>query len=209
MTVNHHVIAREPNKTFKLEGTCPHSCALVFVLCEENFKPLGPRVSLRGPTLHLIWKFGGAGPGFGSVEGVPERGPNLKRKLDMKKLNCFLAVAAMSGLAFAATPASASPLTSGINLGNSAVPQMDEGMVQKVHGWHCRRKWSKRLGKHRHRRACNDYDNYSSYDDGYYGGYPYGFGAPFFAFSFDDDDHHGRRHHHRFKRRHGGHKGNW
>jgi|SRR5918999_4506079 hypothetical protein len=136
----------------------------------------------------------------------------------MKKLSYFAAAAAISGLAFLAAPASAGPLASGLTTGNAAIPQMDEGLVQKVHGWHCSRKWSKRLGKHRHRRACKDhYDDYSYYDDDYYydddhyyGGYPYAFGAPFFAFSFfDDDDHHGRRGH-KFRRRHkGGHKGNW
>lgn len=136
----------------------------------------------------------------------------------MKKLPHLLAAVAIGGLALAATPASASPLTSGLSLANAAAPQLDERLIQKVHGWHCSRKWSKRFGKHRHRKACRDrYDDYSYYDDDYYdddynyGGYPgyYGFGAPFFAFSFfDDDDHHGRRHHRRFKRRHH-HKGGY
>jgi hypothetical protein len=121
----------------------------------------------------------------------------------MKKLSYLAAAAAISGLALAVTPASASPLASGLT-GNT--PLVDEGLVQKAHGWHCR--W--RRG-HRHRRAC--YDN-----DYYYGGFPFAFGAPFFAFSFfDDDDHHHwgghRRHgkfgrhfgHRKFKRR-GGHR---
>jgi hypothetical protein len=126
----------------------------------------------------------------------------------MNKLSYLAAAAAISGLALTATPASAGPLASGLTTGNAAVPLMDEGLVQKVHGWHCR--W--RRG-HRHRRACYD-------DDYHYGyGYPgYGFGFPFFAFSFfDDDDHHHwrghRRHgkfgrhfkHRKFKRR-GGHR---
>src|SRR5687768_16833276 len=124
----------------------------------------------------------------------------------MKKLSQLLAAAAIGGLALAATPASASPLSTGLNLGNAAIPLMDEGLVTKVHGWHCRRKWSKRFGKHRHRRAC--YDNDYSYNHGY----GYGFGAPFFTFSFfDDDDHHGRRHHRRFKKRrhHGDYNKGW
>jgi hypothetical protein len=123
----------------------------------------------------------------------------------MKKLSYLAAAAAIGGFVLAATPASASPLASGLTTGSAAVPQLDEGLVQKVHGWHCSRKWSKRLGKHRHRRACYD-DDYGHY------GYPgaYGFGAPFFSFSiFDDDDHHGRRGK-KFRRRHkGGHKGKW
>lgn len=125
----------------------------------------------------------------------------------MKKLTYLLAAAALSGgLALAVAPASATPLSTGLNLGNAAVLQMDEGMVQKVHGWHCRKRWSKHRGWHRHRRACYDDDYYYGY-----GGYPYGgygFGFPFFSFGFYDDDHHhwrGHRHHKRRfhrKRRH-------
>jgi hypothetical protein len=117
----------------------------------------------------------------------------------MKKL--LLAAAAISGLAFA-TPSSASPLAGGAAIGNNAIPTANEALVQKVHGWHCRRKHSNRRGWHRHRRACNDYDDY-----GFYGhpGYGYGLGVvPFFSFGFSDFDG-GRRHHHRF-RRHGGKK---
>ena len=125
-----------------------------------------------------------------------ERAPtSMKGATAMKKLTYLLAAAAMSGgLALAATPASAGPLATGLKVGNAAVPQLDEGLVQKVHGWHCRRRWSSYNGWHRHRRACDDY--------GYRYRYPtYGFGvAPFFSFGFfdDDDDHH---HHH--WRRHG------
>ena len=117
----------------------------------------------------------------------------------MKKI--LLAAAAISGLAFA-TPSSANPLASGLALGTNTIPTMNEGLVQKVHGSHCRRKYSNRRGWHRHRRACNDYDDY-----GYYGSpsYGYGLGVPFFSFGFSDFDN-GRRHH-RF-RRHGG-KKNW
>jgi hypothetical protein len=116
--------------------------------------------------------------------------------MNMKKLSYLFAAAAMSGLALMTTPSSAAPLTGGLIYGSTAIPQIDEGLVQKVHGWHCRKRWSSYRGWHRHRRAC--------YDDDYYGyGYPgYGLGvAPFFSFQFfDDDDHrHGRKH--RFKRR--------
>jgi len=118
----------------------------------------------------------------------------------MKKL--LLAAAAISGLAFA-TPSSATPLASGAAIGNNTIPTANEGLVQKVHGWHCRRKYTNRRGWHRHRRACNDYDDYGFYG---YPGYAYGLGAPFITFGFSDFDG-GRRHHHRW-RRHGG-KKNW
>lgn len=109
----------------------------------------------------------------------------------MRKLPYLFAAAALSGLALAATPSSATPLSSGLSTG-SGLPQLDEGLVQKVHSWHCRKRWSKRRGWHRHRRACYDNDHYG-----------YGLGvAPFFSFQFfDDDDHHGRRHHRRHFRR--------
>jgi len=128
------------------------------------------------------------------------------------KLSHLLGAAAIGGLALAATPASAGPLTGGLNIGNAAIPQMDEGLVQKVNGWHCRKRYGWYHGHkrwHRHRRACydNDYDDYS-YEYGYPG---YGLGvAPFITFGFfDDDDHHGRRHHRFKKRRHHGDYKNW
>ena len=119
--------------------------------------------------------------------------------LNMKKI--LLTVAAISGLAFA-IPSLASPLANGLGIAKNAIPTANEGFVQKVNGWHCRRKYGKRSGWHRHRRACSDYDDY-----GYYGSpsYGYGLGVPFFSFGFSDFDN-GRRHH-RF-RRHGG-KKNW
>jgi len=118
----------------------------------------------------------------------------------MRKVSYLLAAAALSGLALSATPSSASPLASGLASGG-AVPQLDEGLIQKVHGWHCRKRWSKRWGWHRHRRACYD-DDYGYYPYSYgYPGYGLGF-APFFGFTFfDDDDHHHRRHH-RWRRHH-------
>ena len=116
----------------------------------------------------------------------------------MRKLPYLFAAAAVSSLALLASPGSASPLASGLTVGSSALPTLDEGLVQKVHGWHCRKRWSSYRGWHRHRRACYD-------DDYHYGyGFPgYGFGVPFFSFSFfDDDDHHRRRFHKkRFRRK--------
>jgi hypothetical protein len=115
----------------------------------------------------------------------------------MRKLSAFIAAAALGGLAIAATPASASPLASGVVTGNTALPVLDESLVQKVHGWHCRKRFGWYRGDkywHRHRRACRNYD--------YHPGY--GIGVPFFSFSFyDDDDDHRRR---RSKHRRGGDK---
>ena len=118
----------------------------------------------------------------------------------MRKLTYLFAAAAISGLALSAGPGSASPLASGLGTANSGTPAIADGLVQKVHGWHCSRKWSKRLGKHSHRRACYQRRRYYD-DDYYYNDYSYGYGYPsygyavpfpfFFGFNFDDDD--GRR----------------
>jgi hypothetical protein len=119
----------------------------------------------------------------------------------MKKI--LLAAAAVSGLALA-TPSSASPLASGLAIGNHTIPTVKDGLVQKVHGWHCRRKFSNRRGWHRHRRACDDYNDYDNYGSYGYPSYGYGLGVPFLSFGFSDFDG-GRRHHHRWRR----HGGNW
>jgi hypothetical protein len=105
-------------------------------------------------------------------------------------------------LALFAAPSSANPL--GSILGKSALPAVNEGLVHNVNGWHCRKRYSKRLGWHRHRRACYD-DDYSTR----YRNHGYGLGVmPFFSFQFSDDDndrHH--RTHRYYKRRH--HNNNW
>ena len=100
----------------------------------------------------------------------------------MRKVSYLLAAAAVSSLAFAAVPSSASPLSSGLATGNTTLPAVNEGLVQKVHGWHCKRKFSNRRGNHRHRRACRPYDDYDDYDYGY-GGYApyYGGYAPYYG----------------------------
>jgi hypothetical protein len=121
-----------------------------------------------------------------------ERGFGFRRNHRMRKLPYLLAAAAISGLALSAVPGSASPLAGGLASGNAALPEVSDGLIQKVHGWHCRRKWSRRWGRHRHRRAC--------YDDYYYPGYGLGV-VPFFSFQFFDDDD-GRRHRRRHFRRH-------
>src|SRR6185503_3143567 len=105
----------------------------------------------------------------------------------LRKASYLLAAAAISGLALAATPSSASPLASGLANGNTALPALSEGLVQKVHGWHCGKRKGWYHGHrvwHRHRRACydNDYydDDYDNYDYGYYPRYrrSYGYGYP-------------------------------
>jgi hypothetical protein len=126
----------------------------------------------------------------------------------MNKLPLLAAAAAISGLAFTAGPSSASPLAGGLT--NGTLPELNEGLVQKVHGWHCRKRYGwyhHHKYWHRHRRACDDYDDYDDYSYGYspYGyGYPYGygFGGPSIVFGFGDFGGNHRRHH-----RH--HKGNW
>jgi hypothetical protein len=108
----------------------------------------------------------------------------------MRKLPYLFAAAALGGLALSISPGSASPLASGLAAG-VGVPELNEGMVQKVHGWHCRKRYGWYHGHkywHRHRRACDDYDyRYSP-----------GYATPFFGFYFDND---GRRH--RRKHKHG------
>jgi hypothetical protein len=107
----------------------------------------------------------------------------------MRKLPYLFAAAALGGLALSISPGSASPLASGLAAGVTG-PELNEGLVQKVHGWHCRKRYGWYHGHkwwHRHRRACDDYD----YRPGIYGP---GIGLNFF-FSDDDD------HHHRYKKK--------
>lgn len=124
----------------------------------------------------------------------------------MRKLPCIIAAAALSGLTLG-SPAVANPLAVGLAGGSTAVTELNEGLVQKVHGWHCRARKGWYHGHkrwHRHRRACYDYDDYDDYGYGYgyggypYGGYPYGYGySPFvLGFSFGDNHRRHRRHHH-------------
>jgi hypothetical protein len=122
----------------------------------------------------------------------------------MRNLKYLLAAAAVGSLLALPQTSSASPLATGLGTANTGTPAIADEFVQKVHGWHCSRKWSKRLGKHRHRRACyerrryydNDYYDDDYYDYSYYRPYRrhYGYGGygipfPFFGFQF------GGRHH--------------
>lgn len=110
----------------------------------------------------------------------------------MRTLTYAFAVAALSSLALGAGPTSASPLASGLGSGNAAIPEVSDGLVQKVHGWHCRRRFGWYRGDkywHRHRRACH------------YGYHPY-YGGPVVSFGlFFDDDDRDRRRHRRYKKK--------
>jgi hypothetical protein len=127
----------------------------------------------------------------------------------------FFAAAALSGFVLAATPSLAGPLASGLMRGNGSLPALNEGLVQKAHGWHCSRRWGWYRGvkrRHRHLAACEDY----YYDDDEYF-YPYyGYGVPYFSYgfyNFDFDDGHRHRHHHgKYKKKwkkYGGKKGKY
>jgi hypothetical protein len=123
----------------------------------------------------------------------------------MRKLPLFMAAAAIGAFGLSAGPSMASPLAGGLTGGTAA--ELNEGLVQKVHGWHCSRRYGwyhHHKYWHRHRRACADYNDYSyDYSPYAYGGYPYGgypyaygFGAPFIGFSFGGFGGHHHRHHH-------------
>jgi hypothetical protein len=67
------------------------------------------------------------------------------------KIICLCA--AMSLIALGASTGSAASLLSGSAIGEAASPFRNP-TVQKVHGRHCKRQWSKKRGWHRHRQAC-------------------------------------------------------
>ena len=111
----------------------------------------------------------------------------------MRKITYLFAAAAIGGLALTASPGVASPLAGGLSAGSAAVPELNEGLVQKVHRYHCRKRYGWFRGEkrwHRHRRACH-------YGHRYYHPYPYAYGGPFIGFSFGLGPHrHRHRHHH-------------
>jgi X-X-X-Leu-X-X-Gly heptad repeat protein len=114
----------------------------------------------------------------------------------MRNLKYLFAAAAIGSLMVLPQASSANPLaTSGLGSLGSGTPAIADGLVQRVHGWHCRKRWSKRRGWHRHRRAC--YDDYSYYDDDYYYPHHYGYHAyPFFPAPFIGFHFGGKRRHH-------------
>jgi hypothetical protein len=77
----------------------------------------------------------------------------------MQRPPYLLAAAVLSSLALSAGPSSASPLASG--LANAIISEVHQDRVQKVHGWHCRKRFGWYRGHkwwHQHWRACQDYD---------------------------------------------------
>jgi hypothetical protein len=117
----------------------------------------------------------------------------------MRRFNYLLAAAAIGGLMALPQTGFANPLAGGLGSAGTSVPAVTDGLVQKVHGWHCRKRKGWYRGHrvwHRHRRAC--YDDYSYYDDDYYHrpyyhgyhSYPY-FPAPFIGFHFGKRRHWG------------------
>jgi hypothetical protein len=129
----------------------------------------------------------------------------------MRHLKYLLAAAALGSIVALPQAGSAGPLPGGL-LAGSSIPALDDGLVQKVHGYHCRKRKGWYHGHrvwHRHYRACHrqryyDDDYYDDdYDYGYYPGYyrpygygypAYGFGFPFIGFGFGGFG--GRHHHH-------------
>jgi hypothetical protein len=81
----------------------------------------------------------------------------------MRRFSFLLAAVAIGGVVLCANPSSAGPLASGLVSGIAA--EFSDGLVQKVHGYHCKQRKGWYRGKrrwHRHARACRDSD-YSYY----------------------------------------------
>jgi hypothetical protein len=88
----------------------------------------------------------------------------------MRNLKYLLTAAALGGLVALPQPSSASPLSGGLASAGSATSEITDGLVQKVHGYHCgkRKGWYSGYRRwHSHWRACKrryyDDDDYSSY----------------------------------------------
>ena len=123
----------------------------------------------------------------------------------MRNLKYLLAAVAIGSFMALPQTSSASPLAAGLGTANSGTPAIAEGLVHKVHGWHCGKKKGWYHGKrywHRHSKACHRrYDRsyyYDDYDDDYYDysyyrpyryhAYPY-YPGPFIGFSFGGGHH--------------------
>jgi hypothetical protein len=77
----------------------------------------------------------------------------------MRKLSYLFAATALYSLTLLINPISASPLASGLT--DATLPEVYKGRVQKVHNWHCRKRYGwfhGEKGWHRHWRACWYYD---------------------------------------------------
>ena len=88
----------------------------------------------------------------------------------MPNLKYIVATAILGGMIVLPQTGSAGPLASGLGAAGSTLPVIANGLVQKVHGWHCARRkgWYKGAKVwHRHRRACYDDSYEDDYDDDY------------------------------------------
>lgn len=105
----------------------------------------------------------------------------------MRELHHLLAAAAISSLVLSAAPGSAGPLASGPSE-TARLPELSEGLVQKAHGSHCRKRKGWYRGKrqwHRHWRACRVYDySYHPHNRRYPPRPYYGYGE--FGFPYDE-----------------------
>ena len=84
----------------------------------------------------------------------------------MRILPYVMVAAGIGGAALTANSSWASPLGSRLALSDLILPDISSSMVQKVHGWHCRKKKGWYHGEkrwHRHARACRQ------------NGYPYSY----------------------------------
>ncbi len=99
----------------------------------------------------------------------------------MRNLKYLLAAAAIGSFMVLPQTSSASPLGVGLTSAGPATSEINNGLVQKVHGYHCEKRKGWYRGDrqwHRHSKACkrryNDDDDYShyrprrSYDQRYY-----------------------------------------
>jgi hypothetical protein len=91
----------------------------------------------------------------------------------MRKLVSVFAIAAATGLTSLVASSSAAPAAGALALSGAAPLADDNGVVQKVHGWHCGPKkgwYGGRKRVHRHSRACHDYDDHFHSFNLYLGG---------------------------------------
>jgi hypothetical protein len=77
----------------------------------------------------------------------------------MRKLKYLLAAAALGSLVALPQSSTASPLASGLTSAGPATSEITDGLIQKVHGYHCTKRKGWYRGKtwwHSHKGACND-----------------------------------------------------
>jgi hypothetical protein len=93
----------------------------------------------------------------------------------MAKLTSLFATVTMGILLFSADPLFASPLGKAVQTGDRVAFDLENGLLQKVHRWHCERRKGWYKGKrtwHRHRRACRNRDYLQPYPGSYWGPAP-------------------------------------